>query len=139
MRDRLPGDDIKAIPALHQLLARETEPISRHFMFTELETILHRSRDSFQSALEEYDVACQQHNAEIGHIREALLAKWGKLPLIDTYRQMAIRQQKAGNHQEALWWAERGIAVYGDACARPEFLEDLQNRAARYRRGLHAR
>jgi hypothetical protein len=138
-RDRLPGDDIKAIPALRQLLANETEPISRHFMFTELETILYRSRDSFQSALDEYDVACQQHDAEIGQVREALLAKWGKLPLIDTYRQMAIRQQKAGNHQEALWWAERGIAVYGDACARPEFLEDLQNRAARYRRVLHAR
>jgi HIRAN domain len=30
-RDRLPGDDIKAIPALRQLLANETEPISRHF------------------------------------------------------------------------------------------------------------
>jgi hypothetical protein len=138
-RDRLPGDDIKAIPALRQLLADETEPISRHFMFTELETILYRSRDSFQSALEEYDVACQQHDAEIGPIREALLAKWGNLPLIDTYRQMAIRQQKAGNHQAALSWAERGIAVYGDACGRPEFLEDLQNRSARYRRVLHAR
>jgi len=24
----------------------------------------------------------------------AFMAKWGKIPLLDTYRQMAVRQQK---------------------------------------------
>jgi hypothetical protein len=53
-----------------------------------------------------------------------------------TYRQMAIRQQKAGNYSQALWWAERGIALYGRDCARPEALEDLRGRAAKYRAKL---
>jgi hypothetical protein len=33
-------------------------------------------------------------------------------------------------------WAERGIAVYEDACARPEAVEDLRKRAEGYRAKL---
>ncbi|MBO0816450.1 MAG: hypothetical protein J2P30_15075, partial [Actinobacteria bacterium] len=77
------------------------------------------------------DQACRQHDAELDGIRRACLAKWGKVPLLETYRQMAIRQQKAHNYSEALWWAERGIALYGNDCARPEAVEDLRGRAAR--------
>lgn len=130
----LPGDDIRAVPALRQLLARETDPISRHFMYAELEKIIYRSREAFASALDEYDQVCRQHDAEMENIRPALLTKWSKIPLIELYRQMAIRQQKAGNYQQALWWVERGMVIYGDDCARPEFLDDLQHRAVRYRR-----
>ena len=62
--------------------------------------------------------------------------KWGKVPLLETYRQMAIRQQKAHNYSQALWWAERGIAIYGNGCARPEAVEDLRGRAVKYRAKL---
>jgi hypothetical protein len=57
-------------------------------------------------------------------------------PWLETYEQMAIRQQKAKNFEQALWWAERGITLYGADCARPEAVEDLQKRAAAYRAKL---
>lgn len=128
----LPSDDIRAIPYLRNLLGQDKDILSRHFMYTRLEAILYRCRDVFASALDEYDQACRQHDAELDGIRQACLAKWGKVPLLETYRQMAIRQQKAHNYSEALWWAERGIALYGNDCARPEAVEDLRGRAARY-------
>ena len=76
------------------------------------------------------------HDAEMGSIRQACLTKWGKVPVLDTYRQMAIRQQKAHDYQQALWWAERGIALYSNSCARPEAVTDLGNRAEKYRSKL---
>jgi hypothetical protein len=132
----LPSDDIRAIPYLRNLLACEQDRLDRHFMFVQLETILYRCRSAFTSALSEYDEACRQHNAEMDGIRETCIAKWGKVPLLETYRQMAIRQQKAGNYSQALWWAERGIALYGHDCARPEAVEDLRSRAAKYQAKL---
>ena len=53
--------------------------------------------------------------------------------MLDTYRQMAIRQQKQYDYGRVLWWAERGIALYGDDAARPEVVDDLRKRAAGYR------
>src|SRR5216684_2057199 len=53
-----------------------------------------------------------------------------------TYRQMAIRQQKAKNFEQALWWADRGLALYGESAARPEAVEDLRQRSATYRSKL---
>ena len=61
------------------------------------------------------------------------MAYWGKVPVVDTYRQMAIRQQKQHNYGQALWWAERGITLYGNDAARPEAVDDLRNRAIGYR------
>ena len=49
----------------------------------------------------------------------------------------AIRQQKAKNFEQALWWAERGLAIHGTDCARAEAVEDLQKRAASYRAELN--
>jgi hypothetical protein len=49
---------------------------------------------------------------------------------------MAIRQQKARNFRQALRWAERGIAVYGDNAHSDEHVEDLRRRAATYRSKL---
>jgi hypothetical protein len=69
-------------------------------------------------------------------IRQACLAKWGTVPLLETYRQMAIRQQKTHAYSQALWWAERGLAIYGNDCARPEAVQDLRERAAKYRAKL---
>jgi hypothetical protein len=132
----LPGDDIRAIPYLRNLLTQETDVLDRHFMYAQLEAILYRCRDAFASALGEYDQVCRAHDAEMDSIRQACLAKWGKVPLLETYRQMAIREQKAHNYSQALWWAERGIAIYGNDCARPEAVEDLRSRAAKYRAKL---
>jgi hypothetical protein len=43
---------------------------------------------------------------------------------------------KAHDYRQALWWAERGLSIYGSDCARPEYVEDLRKRAARYRAKL---
>lgn len=125
----LPEDSLAAIAVLRRLLDGERDPIDRHFMFVHLEQLLYRSRDVFGSALVEYDEACRAHDAEMEPIRDALLVKWGSVPLLETYRQMAIRQQKAGDFVQALWWAERGLAIYGENAARPEAVDDLNKRA----------
>ena len=135
LRD-LPADDIRAIPVLRKLLTDERDPLDRHFMHAHLEAALYRSRDTFGSALIEYDDACRQHDAEMDGIRAACIAKWGKVPLLELYQQMAIRQQKAHDFGRALWWAERGLALYGNDAARPEAVEDLQRRVASYRAKL---
>jgi hypothetical protein len=64
-------------------------------------------------------------------IRAAFIAKWGKVPLLETYRQMAIRKQKQKDWQACQWWTERGIALYGDDAAREEAVEDLLKRRNR--------
>jgi hypothetical protein len=76
-------------------------------------------------------------DSEMEGIRAAFMAKWGQMPVLETYRQMAIRQQKAKNFEQGLWWAERGIAIYGADCARPEAVEDLQKRADYFRGKLN--
>jgi tetratricopeptide (TPR) repeat protein len=132
----LPSDHSAAIPRLRALLRADPDPIDRHFMYCELEERLYRSRDAFSSALADYDEACALHDAEMDGIRDALLRKFGKVPLLETYRQMAVRQQKAKNWAEALRWAERGLALYGSSAARPEAVDDLRKRVAAYRAKL---
>jgi hypothetical protein len=133
----LPVDELRAIKMLRQFLERETDAIDRHYMHAHLQTLLYRSRDVFASALDEYDQACEQHDAEMDSIRAAFMAKWGRVPVLEIYRQMAIRQQKAKNFAQALWWAERGIAIYGTDCARLEAVEDLEKRAESFRSKLN--
>lgn len=140
LRD-LPADDTRAIPILRRLLADETDVLDRHFMHSHLEAALYRCRDAFGSALAEYDEACRQHDSEMDSIRTACMAKWGKVPVLELYRQMAIRQQKAHNYGQALWWAERGLALYGTDTARREAADDLRQRASGYRakqQGTHS-
>jgi hypothetical protein len=135
----LPNDDIRAIPMLRKLLGTETNILDRHFMYSQLESMLYRSRDAFGSALSEYDDVCRNHDAEMSNIRKACIEKWGEVPLLETYRQMAIRQQKVHDFERALWWAERGIALYGNDAARPEAIDDLKRRAQAYRSTLSAK
>src|SRR6266508_1953247 len=97
----LPADDIRAITVLRKFLVREFDPVDRHFMYAHLEALLYRSRDAFLSALDEYDETCRLHAAEMDSIRRALVSKWGQVPVLETYRQMAIRQQKARNFEQA--------------------------------------
>jgi hypothetical protein len=134
--ERLPSDPISAIGKLRQLLQDDPDPIDRHFMYCELEERLYRSRDAFSSALDEYDDTCARHDAEMDGIRDALLARFGTVPLLDTYRQMAVRHQKAKNWAEAIRWAERGLNLYGANAARREAVEDLEKRVLAYRAKL---
>jgi hypothetical protein len=127
----LPEADRPAIAKLRQLLAANQDPIGRHFQFAELEGRLYRSRDLYESALNEYDEACLQHDAEMEGICEAFVAKWDKVPLLETYRQMAIRQAKRKDWSACRWWAERGLALYGHRAAREEAVEDLTKRRNR--------
>jgi hypothetical protein len=129
--NELPDGDRPAIAMLRELLSADLDPIDRHFQFAELETRLYRSRDLYETALHEFDVACQRHDAEMETIRDAFMAKWGKVPLLETYRQMAIRQQKQRDWNACVWWAERGLALYGNDAAREDAVEDLLKRRNR--------
>ena len=130
--DSLPSDNGASIARLRDLLKSDPDPIDRHFMYCELEERLYKSREVFTSALDDYDRACSLHDMEMDGIREALLAKFGVIPLLDTYRQMAVRQQKAKNWTEALRWSQRGLVLYGEDAARPEAVEDLRKRVSAY-------
>jgi hypothetical protein len=66
----------------------------------------------------------------------AFVAEWGTVPLLELYRQMAVRQQKAHDYRRALWWTNRGIALYGGEPAMAEGIEDLRHRSATYRAKL---
>lgn len=127
----LPTADRPAITKLRELLARERDPIDRHFQFAELENRLYRARDLYETALDEFDEACRRHDAEMDVIRAAFIAKWRKVPLLETYRQMAIRQQKRKDWHACAEWCDRGLALYGGDAAREDAVEDLLKRRNR--------
>ncbi|MBM7783735.1 HIRAN domain-containing protein [Tenggerimyces flavus] len=126
--DALPENDVDAIALLRDLLASDPDPIDRHFQFAELGSRLYRRRERDPSALHAYDVTCGQHDAEMESICAAFLEKWGKVPLLETYRQMAIRQQKRRDWPAVVWWTTRGLELYGAAAARSDSVEDLLKR-----------
>ena len=135
--DTLPSDTVRRIPKLRKLLEDDPDPIGRHFMFIQLEKDLYSCRDLWPTALNEYDDVAEQHHAEMKvNIRAALFDKFGEVPLIDTYRQGAVREQKARDWEASLRWAERGLEVYGDDAARPEAVEDLKKRVEKARSKL---
>jgi hypothetical protein len=128
--DDLPLDDVGAIKMLRSLLEKERGALARHFAFAELEHRLYRCRDVFTSALEEFDTTCELHHQEMGEIRPALLAEFDGIPLLETYKQMCIRKQKAHDWSELITWAERGIEQYADDALNPESTNDLKERSA---------
>ncbi|HZQ63610.1 MAG TPA: HIRAN domain-containing protein [Gaiellaceae bacterium] len=123
-------DDDAAVARLRALLVDEHDPIDRHYMLCELESRLYRLRETRATALEEFDAACTQHHEEMPGLRAALVEKFGCVPVIEMYRQAAIRCQKARRWQDALVWAQRGLDVYGDQAARQEAVDDLHKRQA---------
>lgn len=123
---RTPAD----VVVLRKLLASETDPIDRHYMLAELGKCLYKSRDAFASALDEFDAVCVQHDTEMDSIRPALLHKFGSIPMIEMYRQAAIRCQKARDWPSMRSWTQRGLTAYGTDAARPEAVEDLHKRLA---------
>jgi len=126
----LPANDAGAITMLRRLLENERDPIDRHYMHCELESRLYRSRDAFESALVEYDKACELHDLEMVEIRPALFEKFDRMPVLDTYRQSAIRAQKARDWPRVERWAQRGLELYANHSARPEAVNDLHKRLA---------
>jgi hypothetical protein len=134
--NELPDADMPAIAKLRDLLSSDPDPIDRHFQFSELENRLYRCRDLDHGLLEEFDEVCRRHDAEMEDIRDAFLAKWSRIPLLNTYRQMAIRQQKKKDWPGCLWWAERGLTIYGDHAARSDDVDDLIKRRDRARSKL---
>jgi rubrerythrin len=128
--DDLSGNVATAIRQLRTLLGTVANPIDRHYMMAELEERLYRCRDAFSSALDEYDEVCRQHDAEMDVIRSALFEKFGRLPILDTYRQAVVRFQRARDWPTVRRWAERGLGVYGEDAAKPEAVEDLRKRVA---------
>ena len=137
---RLSQDPIKRMAQLREELATNSEPISRHFIMAELEQLLYTYKDALPHALDEYDQIAEQHHSELqSSIREALIAKWGKLPLLQTYRQAAIRQSKAGNLTGTIEWSERGIAIYGDDAHSQGWVLDLEKRSAQAQTRLDKR
>ncbi len=135
----IPDADRPAIAKLRELLATDPDPIDRHFQLAELEARLYRCRELYDTALDEYDDACRQHDAEMDIICEQFKSKFGNIPLLDTYRQMAIRQQKLKDWDAVLWWSERGLTVYGEHAAREDAVEDLTKRRHRARAKLDER
>ena len=114
----LPGADRPAIARLRELLSTDPDPIDRHFQFAELETRLYRSRDLYDTALDEFDQACKLHDAEMETICQAFTAKWGKVPLLETYRQMAIRKQKQKDWAACVWWPNEDSRCTESRCPR---------------------
>jgi hypothetical protein len=124
----LPDDDQAAVGQLRELLSTATLPLQRHFMFNELERRLYRRRDMDPSAMDEFDATCAQHHQEMGEIRAVLVERFGGVPMLLTYRQAAIRCQKARRWEDAGARAQRGIDLYGGQPLRPEALDDLRHR-----------
>lgn len=127
---QLSPDVITAIKQLRLWLETDPDPIDRHYMMNELEERLYRSRDAFESALEEFDAVCRHHDAEMSTMRAALFEKFGRIPVLDTYRQAAIRCQKARDWAAMRRWAERGLSIYGEQAGRQEAVADLEKRLA---------
>jgi hypothetical protein len=134
----LPQDTRRAVARLRALLSAVHDPIDRHFMFCELEWRLYRLRDFEPNALADYDAVCEQHDGEMDRIAPALLAKFGAMPLLETYKQQCVRQQKAKDFARGLWWAERGLALYAEAAASQDWTDDLRKRRSTFQAKLSA-
>lgn len=127
----LSPDGPKALRQLRELAATNQEPISRHFIFAELERLLYGYRDDLPGALEECDEWAEKHHQELQDgLRQILIDKFSALPLLATYKQSCVRHSKAKNQEAVLLWAERGITMYGDEAFKDEWVADLEKRAA---------
>ncbi|MHB8398004.1 MAG: HIRAN domain-containing protein [Candidatus Limnocylindrales bacterium] len=135
---QVPDDPSEAAEMLASRLASEPEPVSRHFLYAQFEGHLYRLRDSHPDALRLFDEACTSHDAEMDAIRPALIAMFNRLPLLEVYRQAAIRHQKAHDWEQAVHWARRGLAVYGEDALDPDNVSDLNERIAKYEAKLEA-
>lgn len=135
-RERIPSDQLAAIKYLRDTLDTEDTALDRHFLYLELEKLLYKSRNVFASALDQYREAAEWHDDEMGLIRPALMAEFGGIPSLPTYRQMAIVEQKEHDYEAALDWAKRGLALYGNDALADDNVEDLKVRIGTYEKKL---
>ena len=133
---RLPEDRLKAMAFLRRELAEEADPISRHFMFAQLESLLYGARDELPDALTEYDAICESHHGDMGENSTRFDRDVRRPSTLETYKQASIRHQKAQDWSNGLRWARAGIDTYGGDTLRPEFVDDLEKRAATFQAKL---
>lgn len=132
-RETLPVDRPFAIKELRGLLEKESDALQRHFMFNDLEGHLYACREILSSALTEFEETCEEHHSEMDRIRPALIAEFGGVPVLPTYKQIVIMKQKAHDYGAAVVWAERGVSVYGEQSLRDDGIDDLRKRIERLR------
>ena len=137
--DGLSPNVAKAIGQLRQLLDHRERPDRPALHVRQFEARLYGCRDAFTSALDEYDDACRQHDAAMDEIRAALFAKFGRLPILETYKQAAVRCAKAKDWEAVVRWCARGIKLYGADAANPKLVEDLRKRLAHANAKIEAR
>ena len=134
----LPQYTRRAIAQLRTLLISDPDLIDRHFMFAELQARLYKLRDVEDASLAEFDDACAQHDSEMDEIRTALHQKFSAVPFLEMYKQQCVRQQKAKDFERGLWWAERGLALYGTDAYSQDWTDDLKKRFAWFRTKLES-
>ena len=100
--DSLPIDNRRAIAKLQTLLENDPDPIDRHLHVHGTRGTVVQNRDAEPGALLEYDAVCVQHDSEMDRIRAELFAKFGAVPLLETYKQQCVRQQKAKDYGRAV-------------------------------------
>lgn len=122
------GDIQNVIKDGRAFLENEQDPLERHYAFISLEAALYKCRDTFPSALTEFEAVCERHHLEMAVIRPAILTFFGGVPLLPTYKQMAILKSKSGEHASADSWCRRGLEIYGGAAMESEGTTDLSNR-----------
>jgi hypothetical protein len=126
--DDLSQNEPTAIIQLRNLLASASDPTERHYLFAELEKRLYRTGFTYAAALDEFDQVTAQHDREMGTICEALRQRLGVIPLLEVYRQVAIRQTRVRNWEAVRHCCDRGLYFYGPNPYRPEFADDLAKR-----------
>jgi len=119
---------VAAIRRSRERLAGEEDAVERHLNYLALEEALYGCRDVYRSALAEFEEACESHHGEMERIRPALVERYEGIPVLATYRQMAIAKEKAKDYRSALDWCRRGLEVYGDSALRPDAVDDLRAR-----------
>ena len=107
----IPSEPTAAVATLRNHLTTTTEPLDRHFLFLELEERLYRARGVGRRYLSSTPPA--RRTTLRWQPFGLRFEEFGAIPHLRTYHQMAIRQTKAHAWTTAVWWAERGIGVYG--------------------------
>lgn len=135
---KISPDSSTATRQLQKMLSTEIDVLDRHFMFSELEDRVYRARKLYSEALAIFDDVIRRHDAEMDVIRDTFVMEFGELPQFPVYRQAAVRYQQAKDFRSALWWAQRGLEIYGNHQCRVDGPKDLHDRVAKYRAKLLA-
>jgi len=129
-------DRLATIKSAREFLRCETDPLERHFAYNLLEETLYKCRDVISGAFDDFRLTCEQHHREMSTIRPSLVGLFGRIPLLPTYRQMAIACSKSGDYDAAAQWCTWGLEIYGDEALEIAPVEDLETRLNRLTRKI---